>query len=130
MGVFNPIRSVNGNTSLPAPAVYQWDEQDVSAKDAGRNDALTMKKKRKGQLRALKVEYRMLTHAECAAVLQEFDPEYVDLDHLDAKEGGWITRKFYVGDRSAVSYNVALGKWESLAFRLTRVEAKMDRLHI
>ena len=130
MGVYTPIRSVNGNTSLPAPAVFKWAEQDVSAKDAGRNEELTMKKKRKGQLRALDVEFRALSHSEAAAVLQAFDPEYVDLEYMDAKAGGWITRKFYVGDRSAVSYNMKLGIWESVGFRLTRVEAGMNRLHL
>lgn len=130
MGIYNPIRSVNGNTSLPAPAVFVWDEQDISAKDAGRNEALTMKKKRKGQLRALTVEYKALNHAEGAAILQAFDPEYIDLEYFDAKAGDWITRKFYVGDRSAVSYNMRLGLWESIGFKLTRVEARMDRLHL
>lgn len=135
MGIYNPIRSVDGNTNIPAPMEYEWVEQDISGKStgnekAGRNEAYTMKKKRKGQLRALNLIWGPLSIAECAALLQAFDPEYFDVEHLDAKAGGWITRKFYVGDKSVPAYNIALGLWRNVSFKIVRVEARMDRLHL
>ncbi len=137
MGVYNPIRSVtpvaeDGSvlgpavTSLPAPANddgYVWGLKDISAKYAGRSEALVMNKARKGQARTLKLAWRAIHLPVCSQILQAFNAEYVQVEFLDPMEGGWITKTFYVGDRNAPSYNSALGLWKSVEFTLIQRDA-------
>lgn len=118
MSVYNPIRTVDTVPLAKAPERYVWKLTDISAKDAGRTEDMVTHKMRKGQALRLELEWRHVSHADAATILQAFNPEYVDVEFLDAKSGTWVTKEFYVGDRNAPSYNVKLGYWESISFAL------------
>ena len=114
---FNPIQSV-GSTVIPAPSKYDWKLSDVSAADAGRTEDALMHKERIAQKVKLELSWKNATTAECAAVLTAFNPQYISITYLDAKAGDYLTKTFYVGDRSAPLYNARLGLWENVSFNV------------
>lgn len=113
----NPIKTVNG-VEIPQPDSYQWAEQDISASDAGRTEDTVMHKNRIGQTQQLQLEWKFVPISDAAVILKAFDPEYFTVEYLDAKAGGYISKEFYVGDRSAPLYNADSDRWESITFNL------------
>lgn len=113
----NPIKTVDG-VSVPCPSAYQWKLEDVSASDAGRTEDVTMDKKRIGQVVGVELSWSYLTIAEAATVLKAFNPEYVMVNYLDAMQGDFVTKEFYVGNRSAPLYSTSTGRWENISFNL------------
>ena len=113
---YNPIRIVDGETYVPAPSKYQWGLQDISDSESGRTEDELMHKNRIGQKIKLELEWDALSIAEAAEVLQAFNPEYVEITYLDALEGGFQTKTFYIGDRSAPLFNAYTGLWDSISF--------------
>lgn len=114
---YNPIRSVNGAT-VPCPSVYQWKLSDVSAPDAGRTEAAVMDKMRVAQKVHIELSWNNMSNAETAQILQAFNPEYINVNYLDAMAGGYRTKTFYVGDRSSPLYNSLLGIWSNITFNI------------
>ena len=60
-----------------------------------------MHKNRVGQKRKISLAWDNPTKEEAAAILQAFNPEYIDVTYPDAMSGKDETRTFYVGDRTA-----------------------------
>ena len=114
---YNPIRSVDGR-SVKCPSSYQWSLQDISAADAGRTEDTNMDKMRIGQIVKLELAWQNISIDEASDILRAFDPEYIKVCYLDAKEGQYKTSVFYVGDRSTPMYNSRLGIWSNVAFNL------------
>lgn len=119
----NPIASVDGN-AVKCPSKYQYELYDVSDKDAGRTEDTKMDKKRIGQCVKLILEWDNLTTAQVSAILQAFNPEYINVRYLDARLGAYRTSEFCVGDRTAPLYNAALGVWENVAFNIIERSGK------
>lgn len=119
MNNYNPIRSVNG-VAVKSPSVYKWKGEDLSAADAGRTEDGNMNKMRIGQIVGIELQWNKVSIQEASALLKAFDPEYIDVCYLDAKEGKYVTANFYVGDRSAPLYNGELGLWDNIAFNIIR----------
>lgn len=113
----NPIRSVDGK-SVKCPSSYLYKLEDISASDAGRTEDTTMHKKRIGQLVGLELSWQNITTEEVSAILKAFNPEYIMVCYLDAKEGKYVTSEFYVGNRSAPMYNATKGLWSNLSFNI------------
>lgn len=114
---YNPIRSVD-DKSVKCPSSYLYKLEDVSASDAGRTEDTMMHKKRIGQLVGLELSWQNITTEEVSAILKAFDPEYIKVCYLDAKQGKYVTSEFYVGNRSAPMYNAAKGLWSNLSFNI------------
>ncbi len=114
---YNPIRSVDGK-SVKCPSSYLYKLEDVSASDAGRTEDTMMHKKRIGQLVGLELSWQNISTEEVSAILKAFDPEYIEVCYLDAKQGKYVTSEFYVGNRSAPMYNAAKGLWSNLSFNI------------
>lgn len=112
-----PIQWVD-NVAIKCPSSYTYKLEDVSAADAGRTEDTVMDKMRVGQLVGLELEWQNITVAECAALLQAFDPEYINVRFLDLKSGTYKTSEFYVGNRSAPIYSTKLGLVSSLGFNI------------
>lgn len=112
----NPIRIVGGTTYVPAPSKYEWSLQDISDSKAGRTEDELMHKNRVGQKVKLELEWEALKISEAATLLQAFNPEYVEITYLDAMQGGYLTKTFYIGDRNAPLYNALTGLWDSISF--------------
>lgn len=116
---YNPIEWVGAvGTTVKSPSSYQWDLQDVSASDAGRTEDVTMHKKRIGQVVAVSLGWNNVTTAEASAILQAFNPEYLDVKYLDPMAGEYVVKEFYVGNRTAPLYNARLGLWSNIAFKI------------
>ena len=105
----------------PDPYKCEYGLMDVSSDEAGRDlgaDA-TMHKERIGQKRKLKLAWRNPEASATSRILTAFNPEYVRVRYWDAMDGGWETRTFYVGDRSApLRWFEVLGgtRYEELSF--------------
>lgn len=82
-----------------------------------------MNKMRKGQSDTYELLWVAVSIANCSAILQAFNPEYVLINCLDAKAGTWVEKRFYVGDRVAPLYNSALGLWESVGFTIVQQDS-------
>ena len=114
---YNPIRSVDG-AEIISPSGFKWQEEDVSKSDAGRTEDGLMHKNRLRQVVAIDLQWNNITTAEASGVLTAFSPEYINVTYLDPKAGTYISKKFYVGNRSAPLYNAASGRWSNVAFRI------------
>ena len=116
----NPIKSVNG-VAVKTPDAedgYKWDLEDVSASDAGRTEDVMMHKKRIGQVDAISLKWSGLTTAEISTILKAFNPEYITVEYLSPLEGEFVTKEFYVGNRSAPMYSSALNRWGNVTFKI------------
>lgn len=114
---FNPIKSVDGKTCR-CPSFYQWKLADVSASDAGRTEDTVMHKNRIGQTVGIELSWNNISTQEVSAILKMFNPEYITVCYLDAMAGDYITKVFYVGDRTSPLYNTRLGLWQNVSFNL------------
>lgn len=115
--LYNPIDNVGG-AFLRSPSVYQWSLQDVSDPDAGRTEDGKMHKNRIAQKVKIELAWNNIGTADASAILQAFDPEYISVKYLDPKAGTYLTKTFYVGDRSAPAYSSRLGLWSNVAFNI------------
>ena len=106
---FNPIQSVGG-TAIPCPSKYDWKLSDVSASTAGRTEDGKMHKEMIAQKVHLELEWQNVSDNVASAVLAVFNAsEYLNIRYYDYKSMGFLTKRFYVGDRSVTSYNRLLG---------------------
>lgn len=117
MSDYNPIKSVDG-VAVKSPSVYKWKLEDLSASDAGRTEDTVMDKKRIGQLVGIELQWNKVSIADASKILKLFNPEYIKVEYLDAMQGKYVERTFYVGERSAPLYNGELGLWDNIAFNL------------
>ena len=114
---YNPLQSVGGVT-VPCPSTYEYKLSDVSAADAGRTEDGLMHKMRITQKVHLELSWNYITTADVSLILNAFDDEYINVTYLDAKLGGYTQKTFYVGDRSAPSYNTRMGLWTNVSFNI------------
>ena len=115
---YNPIGSVNGATNIPCPSSYEYKLSDVSDSDAGRTEDGLMHKMRIAQKVHLELAWQNITTSAASTILTAFNPEYIQVNYLDPKAGSYLTKTFYVGDRSVPSYNVRLGLWSNVSFNI------------
>lgn len=93
--------TLNG-VSVIDPSELTWGLQDVSASDAGRDEAVRMHKMRVGQIRTYEIAWNMIDPENAAIILRainEKDEFYCTLH--DVMSNKMETRLYYVGDRSA-----------------------------
>lgn len=83
------------------PSTFSWGLMDISSSSSGRTEDMVMHKDRKGQKRKIQLSWNGIRKEEAAAILQAFNPEYVNVRYPDAMSGVDEERTFYVGDRSA-----------------------------
>lgn len=114
---YNPIQSVGGVT-VPVPSKFQWQLSDVSDADAGRTEDAKMHKMRIAQKIHIDLEWDYVSTDEASIILNAFQPEYINITYLDPKEAGFVTKRFYVGDRSAPLYNTGMDLWENVSFNI------------
>ena len=115
---YNPIGSVGEATDIPCPSTYEYKLSDVSDSDAGRTEDGLMHKMRIAQKVHLELSWNYITTAAASTILTAFNPEYISVNYLDPKAGTYVTKTFYVGDRSVPAYNVRLGLWTNVSFNI------------
>ena len=106
---YNPIQSVGG-VSIPCPSKYDWKLSDVSSADAGRTEDGLMHKEMIAQKVHLELEWQNISDSKAKTILTAFNSsEYLSVRYYDYKSMGFLTKTFYVGDRSVTSINRRLG---------------------
>ena len=116
---YNPIQSVGAYTNIPCPSSFQWKESDVSASDAGRTEDAKMHKMMIAKKVHLELAWQNVTTAEASTILQAFTAsEYFNVNYLDPKANAYLTKTFYVGDRTAPAYNTLKGIWSNVSFNI------------
>lgn len=114
---YNPLYSVGG-VDVPCPTSYTWKLSDVSSADAGRTESGLMDKMRIAQKVHLELSWEYISTADASTILNAFNPEYINIRYLDPKSGDYLTKNFYVGDRSVPMYNSRLGLWSNVSFNV------------
>lgn len=116
--IYNPIQSVNGG-EVPCPSTYECIESDVSAADAGRTEDGLMHKMMIGRKVHLQLAWNNISTHDASVILNAFTAqEYFSVEYLDPKQGVFVTKTFYVGDRSVPSYSTRLGIWQNVTFNI------------
>ncbi|MBS5016345.1 MAG: DUF6711 family protein [Acutalibacteraceae bacterium] len=113
----NPLKSVGGKT-VKCPSQYKWEQIDVSASDAGRTEDGLMHKKKIRTVDGITLEWAYPTTIELKAILAAFSAEYISITYLSPTAGDFVTKTFYVGDRSSPMYNSTLNRWENVSFKI------------
>ena len=113
----NPLKSVGGKT-VKCPSQYKWEQIDVSASDAGRTEDGLMHKKKIRTVDGITLEWAYHTTTELKAILAAFSAEYISITYLSPTAGDFVTKTFYVGDRSSPMYNSTLNRWENVSFKI------------
>lgn len=100
------------------PSAITWGLQDVSASDAGRTQTGKMYKQRIAQKIKLGLTFNGISSTVAAQILTAFNDEYIKVRYPDAMSGGYQTRTFYVGDRSAPAYMYTVNKkiYQNISF--------------
>ena len=117
MPSYNPLESVGG-VAVPCPSTYEYKLSDVSAADAGRTEDGLMHKMRIGQKVHLQLAWNGITTANASTILNAFNNEYISVKYLDPMQNSYVTKTFYVGDRSVPAYSVRLGLWQNISFNV------------
>lgn len=86
---------------IKTPSVFNYSLQDVSDSASGRTLDALMHKNRIAQKIKISLSWNSPTPDETSAILKAFNPEYIMVKYPDAKENQYVTKEFYVGDRSA-----------------------------
>lgn len=96
---------VNGVT-MPCPSKFSWGLQDVSSSDSGRveDTNATMYKNRIAQKVKISLEWKAVSDADAATILNAFNPEYFNVTYHDPKANAVVTKEFYRGDAEAPAY--------------------------
>ena len=113
----NPLKSGGGKT-VKCPSQYKWEQIDVSASDAGRTEDGLMHKKKIRTVDGITLEWAYPTTTELKAILAAFSAEYISITYLSPTAGDFVTKTFYVGDRSSPMYNSTLNRWENVSFKI------------
>lgn len=105
---------------VKTPSSFSWGLQDVSDSASGRTQDAIMHKNRIAQKRKISLSWAAPTPSETAAILQAFNPEYINVKYPDAMSGKNETRVFYVGDRASPVkiWNIGNRRYESISFDL------------
>lgn len=113
----NPIQSVGG-VVIPAPSKYDWMESDVSSADAGRTEDGKMHKEMITKKVHIELEWENVGDETAQTVLQAFsNSEYFSVNYWDYKAMAFLTKTFYVGDRTVSAYNRAM-KISTISFNI------------
>lgn len=91
---------ING-TPVIDPSTWSYGLQDVSASDAGRDEAILMHKMRLGQVRTYQLGWKMIDPDNASQILQLINGEDFTMRLWDVLSNEYQTRTYYVGDRTA-----------------------------
>lgn len=110
------IKYVDGY-SIKTPSSLSYGTQDVSDSDAGRTEDGLMHKNKIGETLSLSLAWNNIKTSEVSQILKRFHPEYIEVTYYDLLAETYLTKTFYVGDRSVPQYSGILDVW-SLSFNI------------
>ena len=101
--------TINGRT-VKQPAEVVYNRYDLDSEDSFRSLSGEMQRDRVAVKVKLECRWNGLTASEMSVILQAMDAVFFDINYFDPFTGGYTTKTFYVGDRSAPVYSIANGK--------------------
>ena len=112
------ILNIN-STDIKDPKVFQVEIQDID-KESERNANGTMVRTRVATKRKLNIEWGPLSNSEISNILKSVESVFFTAKYPDPMVGGYTTKTFYVGDRTAPALKVTNGvvRWEGLKMNL------------
>lgn len=121
-GVMRTLIQING-TYIPDPSSLQWGIQSVSDSNAGRDMSGNMHVNLVTRKRKIELSWNGIDFATTAEILQAVNPETFNVTYLDALTNTRLTKKFYVGDRTAPVHSYVEGyRWyNNVSFNIIEV---------
>ena len=101
--------TING-ANIKQPAEVTYNRYDLDSEESFRSLSGEMQRDRVAVKVKLECRWNGLTAQEMSAILKSMDAVFFDINYFDPFIGGYTTKTFYVGDRSAPVYSVAGGK--------------------
>ena len=101
--------TINGR-DVKQPAEVTYNRYDLDSEDSFRSLSGEMQRDRVAVKVKLDCRWNGLTAQEMSTILQAMDAVFFDINYFDPYSGGYTTKTFYVGDRSAPVYSIANGK--------------------
>lgn len=89
------------NVDMPTPSSFEWGIQSVSSGESGRTEDGLMHVNLVTRKRKISISYNGASMDDVSTVLQAINPEYFDVYYFDPLVNDYVTKTFYVGDRSA-----------------------------
>ena len=119
MASYQAIVTVNGNALAVQPATMEVELESISASDAGRTADTKMHKKTLREIVAVSLSWSNLNTANTSSILNEFmRNEYFPVRYLDPYAGGYVTKTFYLGNRTVPMYNAEIDVWSNISFKI------------
>lgn len=100
---------INGK-NVPQPSEVVYNRYDLDSEDSFRSLSGEMQRDRIAVKVKLECRWNALDEGEMSALLSAMDEVFFDINYFDPHQGGYISKTFYVGDRSAPVYSIASGK--------------------
>lgn len=85
---------------MPNPSELNWNLQDISDGESGRDDSGLMHKALRCQKRKLEIVWKAVTPTVASTILTAFNPEYIQVRYFDALDNEFQIRTYYTGDRA------------------------------
>lgn len=101
--------TING-TKVTQPAEVTYGRYDLDSEDSFRSLSGEMQRDRIATKVKLECTWNALTASQMSQLLQSMDDVFFDINYFDPYAGGYTTKTFYVGDRTAPVYSIANGK--------------------
>ena len=101
--------TING-TTVTQPAEVTYNRYDLDSEDSFRSLSGEMQRDRIAVKVKLECRWNALTASQMSQLLQAMDDVFFEINYFDPFEGQYVTKTFYVGDRSAPVYSIAGGK--------------------
>lgn len=122
MAVTRTILQIDG-VWIPDPSSLQWGIQSVSDSNAGRTTDGLMHVNLITRKRKIELEWTGVSFAVASEILKAVNPETFNVTYLDALTNTRLTKKFYVGDRTAMVYSYTDGykRYQNVAFNIIEV---------
>lgn len=101
--------TINGvNVTQPIEVVYN--RYDLDSEDSFRSLSGEMQRDRVATKVKLECRWNALNATQMSQLLQAMDDVFFNINYFDPYQGSYVTKTFYVGDRSAPVYSIAGGK--------------------
>lgn len=110
-----------GGVAMPAPSDMTVGRFDLSSSEAGRTQDGKMQKDIVARKVKLTLSWNALDWTDCSVLLNAVETAaFLDVTYPDPKAGTYLTKKMYVGDRTAPALTLVNGKekWEGISFDL------------
>lgn len=122
MAVTRTILQIDG-VWIPDPSSLQWGIQSVSDSNAGRTTDGLMHVNLITRKRKIELEWTGVSFVVASEILHAVNPETFNVTYLDALTNTRLTKKFYVGDRTAMVYSYTDGykRYQNVAFNIIEV---------